>query len=301
MSKLIRSVFLILLSILMSGIGFNCTHIKTMFTGAPPIKIMSFNIRYGTANDGENRWELRAEKVFQVITDFNPDILGIQEALHFQIEALQKAFPKYRTVGVGRDDGQTEGEYAAVLFDTSKFNALDEGTFWFSDTPEIPGSKHWGNEITRICSWVKLKDTHTKKVFYLYNLHLDHRSQPSREKSVELLINTIRKQSDETPFVITGDFNAGETNSAILLLKGENRSDLIESSPLTLIDTYREIHPQAREVGTFNGFKGTRTGDKIDYIFVSPNVKTKTAEIDSTHFDRRYPSDHFPVTASIRF
>ena len=119
---------------------------------------MSFNIRYGTARDGDNAWGLRRDAVVEVIEAFGPALLGVQEALRFQLGELAAALPGYREIGVGRTDGIEAGEYAAIMVDGARLDVLEHGTFWFSDTPEVPGSTSWGNDIPRICTWAHLRD-----------------------------------------------------------------------------------------------------------------------------------------------
>ncbi|HEX7086759.1 MAG TPA: endonuclease/exonuclease/phosphatase family protein, partial [Vicinamibacterales bacterium] len=182
---------------------------------AAPLTVMSFNIRYGTANDGDNRWELRRDLLFDVLREEDADIIGLQEALHFQIQEIVAAVPAYASVGVGRDDGKEKGEHSAILFRKERLRVLDSGTFWFSDTPEVPGSTSWGNRITRICTWARFADERGGS-FYVFNLHLDHESQPSRERSVQLLAQRIRGRAvTGDPVIVTGDFNVGEDNGAI--------------------------------------------------------------------------------------
>ena len=260
-----------------------------------PLTVMSFNIRYGTANDGDNRWALRREFLFEVIKDANPDLVGLQEALDGQIQELLTALPSYGVIGVGRDDGRTRGEYAAILYRRDRFRVSDAGTFWFSDTPEVVASRSWGNTITRICSWARFIDR-DGRAFWHYNVHLDHISQPSRERSTGLLADRIAARRGTTePVVVTGDFNAGETNPAVARLTAPQNG----AEPL-FIDTYRARHPDEKIVGTFNGFKfGETGGDKIDYVLVQAGTEIREAEIIRTSRNDRYPSDHFPVVATV--
>ena len=153
---------------------------------AEPLTVMTFNVRYATANDGENRWAVRKAMLFDVIRDADADLIGLQEALDAQLGEIVAASPAYGVVGVGRDDGKTKGEYAAILYRRDRFHVSDAGTFWFSDTPAVPASKSWGNNITRICTWARFVDR-GGRAFWHYNLHLDHESQPSRERSTVLL------------------------------------------------------------------------------------------------------------------
>ncbi|MBN2269351.1 MAG: endonuclease/exonuclease/phosphatase family protein [Sedimentisphaerales bacterium] len=273
--------------------------------GGLEVSVMTFNIRYGTANDGANRWENRRELVSDVIRKYEPDVIGLQEALGFQIDEICKALPQYARLGVGRDDGKTKGEYSAILYRSDKFQVEQGGTFWLSDTPEVPGSITWGNACTRICTWARFVEKKTGRAFYHYNLHLDHVSQPSREKSMLLLVERIGKRRHANPFVVTGDFNADEKNPAILFLKGKtslaNKEGDKSENPIPMVDTFRVRHPDAKDVGTFNDFKGTNTGGKIDYILTTTDVHVLDAQILHDNVDGRYPSDHFPVTARLRF
>ena len=251
--------------------------------------VMSYNIRYGTANDGENRWELRRPHVIDLIKAQNPDVVGLQEALHFQIDELLSALPDYRMVGVARTDGGQGGEYSAILYRASRFNVRQTSTFWFSDTPEVVKSNTWGAALERICTWALMDDTRGRS-FYVFNVHLDHISQPSREKSVALLLQRIAARTAAAPVVVIGDFNAGEMNPATKAILTRFR------------DTFRVMHPDDKEVGTANAFKfGTTTGEKIDYVFVEATTEVLAADIIRTSNDGKYPSDHFPVTARIRF
>jgi endonuclease/exonuclease/phosphatase family metal-dependent hydrolase len=268
--------------------------------GAQPVprdalQVMSFNIRYGTAKDGDNQWSARREMLFDVIRERDADLVGLQEALASQIDEIQAAVPGYAVVGVGRDDAGRAGEFSAILFKTGRFRVADAGTFWFSDTPEVPASKTWGNNITRICTWARLIDRDGRG-FYHFNLHLDHESQPSRERSTALLRQRIDARAFPTdPVVVTGDFNVGERNPALatLVSKGDPASPFV--------DTYRVLHPDETVVGTFTGFKmGNTAGEKIDYVLVQPGAEVMSAEIIRASRDDRYPSDHFPVSARIR-
>ena len=117
-----------------------------------PLQVMTFNIRYGTAKDGDNQWSARREMLFEVIRERDADLVGLQEALAFQIDEIEAAVPGYAVVGVGRDDAGRAGEFSAILLKKGRFRVADAGTFWFSDTPEVPASKSWGNSITRICT-----------------------------------------------------------------------------------------------------------------------------------------------------
>jgi endonuclease/exonuclease/phosphatase family metal-dependent hydrolase len=257
-----------------------------------PLAAMSFNIRYGTANDGDNRWPLRRDFLIEVMREQNADVVGLQEALDFQIDEIVAALPIYGVIGVGRDDGARKGEYTAILFRRDRFQVSDAGTFWFSDTPEVVASKSWGNNITRICTWARLVDR-DGRAFWHYNVHLDHQSQPSRERSAQLLRQRIdARRFSQEPVVITGDFNAGERNPAVASMTAGG----------VYVDSFRVKHPDEKVVGTFSAFDVAKTGvEKIDYVFVPANAEVTRAEIVRTARNGRTPSDHFPVIAHFRF
>jgi endonuclease/exonuclease/phosphatase family metal-dependent hydrolase len=283
-----RRVFLTALILSLTALGLAQT------PGGEPLTVMSFNIRYGTAKDGENVWPARRTTLFDVLREQDADLIGLQEALDEQIDEIVAAVPGYAVVGVGRDDGVRAGEFSAILFRKDRIRVGQAGTFWFSDTPATPGSKSWGNNVTRICTWARFIDRDGRGMWH-FNVHLDHQSQPSRERSTALLAQRIGERAfQKEPVIVTGDFNVGEKNPALLTLTGGNGG-------APFLDTFRLLHPAEANVGTFNGFKyGNTTGDKIDYVLVQPGTEVLRAEIVRTSRDNRYPSDHFPVVARIK-
>ena len=267
------------------------------FVSAFEIDALSFNIRFDTSKDGENAWPKRKEMVGQWVKSESPDVIGLQEALRHQIDDIKKIATAYSEYGVGRDDGKSRGEHCTILYLKKRFSLdkSDCGTFWFSDTPEKIASKSWGNEIPRICTWARFIEKKTDKGFYVYNVHYDHRSQPSRLGASELIIQRIskRKRSNE-PIILMGDFNASENNPAIKIFKDE---------PLNLVDTFRVVKPDEKMVKTFHGFRGgSFSGGKIDHVFMLPKMgKVSSAEIVRFNKDKRYLSDHYPVRAKLSF
>jgi endonuclease/exonuclease/phosphatase family metal-dependent hydrolase len=266
--------------------------------------VMSFNVRYGTADDGENRWADRRELVFEVIRRHGPDVVGLQEALDWQLDEIRTALPQYGVIGVGRDDGKRAGEFAAILFVAERFEVAEQGTFWLSDAPEVAGSRSWGNVLPRICTWGRFVDTKSGRGFYVYNLHLSHVSQVSRQRSVDLLAGRIGQRTPADPVVVVGDFNAGEDDATVRYLTGRQARIGVEgtagvASP-GLVDTFRALHPETDEAGTYHGFAGGTAGARVDYVFAPPEAEVLEAAILRDGRDRRYPSDHFPVMARLR-
>lgn len=266
------------------------------------LKIMSFNIRRGTAADGKNHWVYRRKLVIEVLTRYLPDIVGLQEALDFQMEEISAMLPGYAKIGAGNLGGR-EGMHNAIFYNEERFDLTEEKTFWFSDTPDIPGSKGWGNSIPRICTWVRLVEKRSGRAFYFYNAHLDHLSLKSRKKSVVYLIRQIRERQFREPFILVGDFNAREKSAPIQYLKGihllKTKPKRRVLNPDPLVDTFRVCYPDLRKVVSFHGYHRFIFRLKIDYIFVPPSVRVDDAEIIQLRWKRRYPSDHFPLFAEI--
>lgn len=266
---------------------------------------MTFNIRYGTANDGAHAWPNRSGFVITTIRDHAPHILGVQEALRFQLDELLRGLPRYTAVGVGRDDGEAAGEHAAILVDTARFQVESSGTTWFSDTPTVPGSTSWGNTIPRITTWALLRDRSDDERLWVYNLHLDHQSQPSRERSVAFLLAEHQRRADSQRardanaaefagarnpprVMLMGDFNSNEQNAAYLAVRAAGWRS-----------AFRVIHPADDVPGTFTAFGAAAdpaTG-VIDHILLGPGWRVIDAGIDSRRFGATWPSDHFPVWA----
>ncbi|AIE85231.1 endonuclease/exonuclease/phosphatase family protein [Fimbriimonas ginsengisoli] len=252
------------------------------------LKVISYNVRCGNANDGLDSWPHRRDRTVAMLRQLDFDLAGLQEPLAFQLDDILTALPGYRLIGVGRDDGKRDGEYAAILYRTSRLRPIDSRTFWFSDTPDVPGSATWGNVCVRICTWSRFEDLVRGHTFTHFNVHVDHESQPSRERSSQLLLERSRATSG--PVLITGDFNADEDSASIQILFDAG-----------FRDTYRVIHPDIADVGTFGGFTDVFNPEKIDYILVDASADVRDAEIVKQKIDGRWPSDHAVMTASINY
>ncbi len=259
------------------------------------VRVMSFNIRYGTANDGENHWSKRKEFLIETIRKFDPDLLGTQETLGFQRDFLQEQLAGYGSLGVGRDDGKDGGEMMALYYRQDRFELLEKGHFWLSELPEQVGSKSWDSSLPRMVTWVRLRDRKIKDgptVLFL-NTHFDHKGTVARLESAKLIRSRIDSLRKDSRVILTGDFNAGATSEPYRAMFAK------ESSKTALIDTWRAKNPEALpDEGTFSGFvEGNTKGPRIDWIGVSDDWKIIQAEIDRTARSGRTPSDHFPVQA----
>lgn len=260
------------------------------------VRVMSFNIRFGTANDGENHWDKRKERVAETIQAYQPDLLGTQETLGFQRDFLAEKLPGYAVLGVGRDDGKDKGEMMAVYYKKDRFEELASGHFWLSETPDKAGSKSWDSSLPRMVTWVKLRDKKAPDAqpIVFINTHFDHIGKTARVESSKLLRRKIEGLGKGCSVIVTGDFNSGEASPPYEALFGDD-------SPV--VDSYRVKHPERKPdvEGTFNRFTSTSTsGARIDWIGVSRDWQILEAGIDRTATDGRTPSDHYPINSVLR-
>ncbi len=261
------------------------------------MKVMTFNIRVDTMLDGWHRWKQRKPLVIDTLTDNSADIFGLQEAKNKQLQDIRRAMPQYGTYAVGRNDGDAKGESCPIFYRKDRFQLTDSGTFWFSNTPSKPGSKDWGNLWPRICSWVHLMDKTDGNSFYVYNVHLDNLSQNSRQLSVRMLAGRIAARKTRDPFVVMGDFNMEMDNPAMRYLE-----KIGYSTPYPpMNDAWSLTNVQNSNIGTRHGFSGKTSGPKIDHIPLCENAIPLSVKIDRRSYDGHYPSDHFPVIATIFF
>lgn len=271
-----------------------------------PLRVMCFNVRYGTADDGPNCWDHRRELAARTIRRFDPDLLGVQEALRFQADDLRAALQGYGFVGAGRDDGLDAGEFCGVFFRSDRFERLAAGHFWLSETPDRPGSRGWDADLPRVATWVQLRDRRaaaepstgasSHDTLLLVNTHWDYAGKRARTESARLTRRTIAGLQPGGPVIVVGDFNGTEDDEPYAqLLRGHG--DEADCGPV-LLDSYRDCHPQRlAQESTFHGFTGGREGSRIDWILHTEHLRSREAHIDYYDEDGRYPSDHFPITA----
>ena len=264
----------------------------------PSFRIMTFNIRYNNPADGENAWSHRKGLVKSVIQFHQANIFGVQEALKEQMSDLENSLPEFSWFGVGRDDGKEAGEYSAIFYKKDRFDLLEHDTFWLSETPDILGSMGWDAACVRIVTWGHFKDNISGKDFFHFNTHFDHRGEATRENSCELVVKKIKEIADETPAILTGDFNFPPSSPLYSILV-KNRS--AETDRVYLADAQSiSAQPPHGPDCSFFGFQGMgRPGNKIDYIFVSKGVTVLQHGVLSDHWNGKYPSDHLPVLATI--
>ena len=254
-----------------------------------PLPVMSFNVRYGTAKDGDHVWENRKDAACAMILDQRPAVFGVQEALDFQLTYFQEHCPGYKYVGVGREDGISDGEHMAVFYDTERIERLEWGTYWLSETPFQP-SLGWDAACRRTATWTLLKDKVAGRNFYFVNTHLDHVGKEARRKGLLLLVDRIAAMNpDGYPMVLTGDMNVYPDDPCL----GELR---------TLMQDARQTAPDTDNDYTWHDWGKVSGNPPIDYVFYAGFAGCdKFAVVRQPYQGVDYVSDHFPVTALLRY
>jgi len=273
-----------LLLLLFSVCACGCLHSQS-------VTFLTYNIRYDNPADGEDAWPKRREFLAGQLRFHAPDVFGIQEGLRHQVAYLLDQLPAYNFVGVGRDDGHEDGEYSALFFKRDRFRLLESGTFWLSERPDTV-SKGWDAALPRICTWALLAEKRGKRKFLVYNTHFDHIGKEARKSSAALILSRIlEKNIKNYPVIVMGDLNSGPNSEPVWMFSQ------------TLRDAYaHSIEPPFGPPGTFNGFHFKEPVElRIDYIFVSPNLKVQKYAVLSDSKNCHYPSDHLPVLTVLSF
>ncbi|MCW5937527.1 MAG: endonuclease/exonuclease/phosphatase family protein [Fimbriimonadaceae bacterium] len=249
------------------------------------VKVMTYNVRFGTASDGDNAWPKRKDALIALVKGHDPDVLGLQEALVEQVDELRRALPTHAVVGVGRDDGIRKGEHSVVFYRRGMFGLREGGTRWISDTPDVPGSLGPGAQITRVFSWGEFFVESGGRLLVV-NAHLDHVSPDARLMGARQM-RAFAEARSPVPAIVMGDFNSPPGASPT--------AHLVEGRFVACV-------PARGPRGTFNAFQaGATEGEMIDHIFVSQGIEVVETVVDqSTTPEGRYPSDHFPVVARVR-
>ena len=255
-----------------------------------PHSIISYNIRYDNDWDIENSWKIRRNKVSQILVQYSPSIIGIQEGLLNQVQYIDSSLIDYDYVGVGRDDGKKKGEFCAIYFDSTRYVLLKNSTFWLSETPDTI-SVGWDAALERICTYGLFKDRITKKEFWVFNTHFDHIGVVAREKSSELILKRIDKINRQSlPVILMGDFNSIPNSPPVKEIKTE-LSDALQIS----------LEKLQGPRGTFNGFNEDLPIEKrIDYIFTNDLKVLSYTHINDRLNNNRHISDHLPVMIKIQ-
>ncbi len=253
-------------------------------------KVVSYNLKYDY--DNSRKFQERKLVVAKQILSYNADIIGVQEANEGWMQgehSLPKLLEGYDFVGVGREDGKMQGEFAAIFYKKEQFDLVDSGHFWFSETPEKV-SFGWDAACIRICSFASFKNRENGEYFTHYNLHIDHEGPVSREKSIELLLEKVGKS--QYPYIITGDFNFEEGCKTYCKLVNQSVMD------------GKYVAKETMDIATFNNFDLDRTEEHItiDFAFFKrDDFVILSYKVDNSYrYDNLPVSDHYPVIVEFK-
>lgn len=257
---------------------------------ADSIKIMTWNIRLDVASDGEHQWKYRSKPLASFIMQQQPDVLGVQEAMHHQVRQIKCKTKGYKVIGVGRDDGSKGGEYNALYYKTNNLRLVRSGTFWLSETPDEAGSRGWDAACNRIATWAEFEQKKSGIHFFVMNTHFDHMGDTARINSAILIQDKLGKLAGHLPAILMGDFNVNSKHRVYRILTfPENEVTLGDTRKR---DGCKKSGPDLSYVSFDPDYKPS---SPIDFIFATWDFKI----ISSTIYDFRkngiYWSDHLPV------
>lgn len=257
------------------------------FSGDSDLSLMSFNLRYDEPADEENQWSNRKESCIAMLNEVKPTVFGIQEGLHNQVSYLDNNLPSYSYVGVGRDDGYSGGEYAAIFYASSIVELIDNGDFWLSETPDYP-SKGWDANNTRICTWARFKDILNDKEFYVFNTHFDHLGKTAQKESSKLIVQKIQEIAEpNSPVFITGDFN---------MLIDNSRLEPINNNYFSA----QRFAERSDDNKSYNAFGLGIISRNIDFIFYN-NSRAVSYKTIVGNYGVPYISDHYPIITHFKY
>ena len=254
---------------------------------ADPLRVMTFNVRL-PADDGANDWPHRRDLFVETIREAHPDVFGTQELHQEQGDYIIAHLPKYNWFGTDRRGGHDD-EHMGIFYRRDRLKLLDLGNFWLSDTPGVPGSNTWGHPYPRMVTWGLFERKADGKRFYMYNTHLPYKAEDedARTKGAELILSRIKALPPGVPFVLTGDFNTSPDSETHHILT------------TMLTDAREAVADPKGPAETFHNFTGTPEG-RIDWI-LSRGFDALGEQTITTHRGSHYPSDHFPVMATLVF
>lgn len=258
---------------------------------------MTFNVRGSHHPDGVNVWENRAALNVATIKRYLPGLIGFQELQDGNLRAYEAELPEYEySLGPEYEDRRPHA-YNAIFWDRSRLELVHTGGFWLSETPER-FSKSWGARQVRSVNWVLLRLLPGGEGFLHLNTHLDHVSGPARREGAELVLRWLKQSGVEVPAIMTGDFNCepGSDTYNVFARAGFADAHLLAGN---------------EPANTFHRFRGEeyrpRREGRIDWVLVRDGLgdgPRRRWEVSSCEILRDadppvYPSDHYPVAASL--
>ena len=280
------ALLLCLCNILLFG---SCKNHPSAHDGQP-MEVMTFNIRLDIPSDSANSWNHRKDDVCRMIAYYRPDLLGMQEVLHNQMNDLKRGLPQYTVLGVGRDDGKEAGEYCPIFFRTDRFALVEYGNFSLSEHPETIGIKGWDASYNRIATWAILQEKDNGQQLIYLNTHLDNDGKTARQEGVRLILNKIKEIAPGIPAIVTGDFNCTPEEAPLQTLENGGMENASKAAAVPYGPSW-----------SFHDFGRLPVEERvlIDYVFTTKGAKIDRYRVVHDKPDNGYLSDHCPILVEL--
>lgn len=258
------------------------------------LNVMSFNIRYDTPKDSLNNWKYRKDRAANAVRFYDADILGTQEVLVNQLADLKERLPEYVAIGVGREDGKEKGEYSALFFKKDRFEEIESGTFWLSETPEVAGSRGWDGACRRVATWARLNDRKSGKTILALNTHLDHVGKVARREGINLIFQKVKELGQGADIIVTGDFNSTPDSDVVKHITNPDDPDHLNDSKALAKVVYGPSW-------TWHNFGKLPYNERLllDYVFISGDIDVERYGVLAETENNEFLSDHAPILVTL--
>ena len=248
-----------------------------------PLEVMTFNVRLDIPSDSVNNWNYRKGDACRMIAYYSPDLLGMQEVLHNQMEDLKRGLPQYTALGVGRDD-------CPIFFRPDRFTLVEYGNFSLSEQPETIGIKGWDASYNRVTTWAILQEKNNGQKFVYFNTHLDNDGKTARKEGVQLILDKIKEIAPDMPAIITGDFNCTPGEEPLQTLEKGGMENAAKTAAVTYGPSW-----------SFHDFGRLPVEERVllDYVFVTKSAKIDRYRVIQDKPENSYLSDHCPILVEL--
>ena len=270
---------------------------------APGLRVMTFNVLCFFCNDVEyDPWEERLVYFGDLFARHEPDLIGLQELLfEEEVEQILEVAPNYSALFFEDDEQDLFKDYAdaTILYRTDRFEVVDNGFYWLSETPDVPLAGGWADtNLPRLVAWAHLLQLADSREFYFATTHFDN-NPPNQEMSAPLFVERTAVWSAKMPAIVVGDFNSKPNSPAYATLAAP-----ADSAHLTLLNPF-DLAQEWRVEANVETLPAYDPSHRIDHIFVAGEADWKVPEwvVDMHVYgpDDRYPSDHLAMVADIQF
>lgn len=252
------------------------------------LNLISCNIRFDNPADAQNAWAHRRGFLAETLLSHSPDLIATQEGRIHQLREFEADLVNFKILDQHRS-WIGERMYPSIFIREDKFEYLNSGDIWLSETPDIAGSRSFESAFPRLMTWAHLQFKNSEQSIFVVNTHLDHIKAETRIRQAEVLVNEIERQWNRNcPLIIMGDFNESP--------EGEVKELLFHKFELN--DCWKQFH--SHEETSHHAFQGEmQNGSRIDWILADKKLSILSCEMDKSEKNGLYPTDHFPVICEL--